>query len=86
MKNPGGIAALFFASGAVITVDEIGKGELAPSRYFGLVSGFLLIGLFSAFQNDFALALAWLFFLAILVSRGARVFGQVATVASKGGK
>lgn len=86
MKNVGGIAALFFASGAVITFDEIGHADLTPARYYGLVAGFLLIGLVGSFQGDFALALAWLFFLAILVSRGTRVFSKVADQAGKGGK
>lgn len=84
--NPGGIAALFFASGAVITVDELRSGTIAPSRYYGLVAGFFLIAIIASFQGDFALALAWLFFIAILVQKGAGVFTQVAKTAAKGGK
>ncbi len=84
--NPGGIAALFFASGAVITVDELRTGTIAPSRYYGLVAGFFLIAIIASFQGDFALALAWLFFVAILIQKGTSVFSLVGQTAGKGGR
>jgi len=72
-----GFAALLLASGIVVTVDEIQKGELAPSRYFGLVAAFLMLSLLSQFQPELARGFAWLLFLALLLTRGPRVLNSV---------
>lgn len=85
-KGEKGIATLFLTSGIIITVDELGKGELAPSRYFGLVSGFFLIAVIGSFNSEFARILAWLYLVAILVQRGPRVLDHVSKTARKGAK
>lgn len=76
-KDERGFAALLIASGIVVTIDEIQRGELAPSRYFGLVAAFLMLSLLSQFQPELARGFAWLLFLALLLQRGPRVLNSV---------
>jgi hypothetical protein len=78
---------LLLFSGALITVDEVVNGSLSPSRYFGLAAGFLFLGFIASYEPGFATALAWLFFLALLLQRGPRVLARVtrATRQTKGG-
>lgn len=72
-----GFATLLIASGIVITIDEIQRGELVPSRYFGIVAAFLMLGVLSQFQPELAKGFAWLVFLALLLTRGPRVLDSV---------
>lgn len=73
-----GFITLLIASGVVITIDELQRGQLAPARYFGLIAGFFLLSFIASFEPEFAYMLAWLFFIALLLQRGTRVFAAVA--------
>ncbi len=82
-KNSAGLPTLLVAGGILITVDELMHGTIAPGRYFGLIAAFLGLSFISSFQPEFALMLAWLFFLALLLQRGGRVFAGVAKKAKE---
>lgn len=82
-KDERGFAALLIASGIVITVDEIQRGTVTPSRYFGVVAAFLMLSLLSQFQPELARGFAWLLFLALLLQRGPRVLDSVSRKAGR---
>ena len=81
------LTPIMLAAAALITVDEVTHGTLAPSRYFGLAAGFLFLAFIASYEPGFATMLAWLFLLALLLQRGPRVLARVtkATRQTKGG-
>ena len=78
-----GFATLLVASGIVVTIDEIQRGKLEPSRYFGLVAAFLMLSVVSQFQPGLARGFAWLLLLALLLTRGPRVLDSISRKAKE---
>ncbi len=80
------LGALFVGSGAVLTIDGLMHADLHPSRYIALIVAFVLIVLLAQWSGDLASALAWLVFLAILLTKGQSVLTGVTKASSRGAK
>lgn len=74
------IATFMVGTALLVGLDGLQQGKLSPRMFIGVVIAYLML-LFAASAGlaDLAVAFAFLVFLAVLLTRGARVFGLVAT-------
>lgn len=84
MGDEKGFATILLVSAGIITLDDLAHAGIHPSSYFGLVGAFFLCSIVSSFQPDFARALAWLVFVAILFARGSSALSILGAFANRG--
>ncbi len=73
------IATFMVGTALLVGLDGLQQGKLSPRMFVGVVIAYLfLLFAASAGLEDIAVAFAVLVFLAVLLTRGARVFGLVA--------
>lgn len=78
----GKIAAAFIGTTAIVAIDGIQRGKVTPRIFVGSTAAFLLVSFLAVANDELAVALAFLVFVAVFLTRGVRVFGKLGRVFS----